>query len=97
MKRNKRLRLDSNLSELRKSKLLFGLEVWQFSDIHYRIIGERTVDYWPTRGTAWLVGSHERGRKMSPTEICDLARGITEIPTDLVKSELDRKFRVIIE
>lgn len=75
MKRNKRLRLDSNLSELRKLKALLNLEVWQFSDIHFRVIGKNRVDYWPTKGTIWLVGSEEKGHKATVCELCDLAAG----------------------
>lgn len=75
MNRKKRLKFESNLSELRKLKDLLGLEVWQFSDIHLRIVGKELIDYWPTTGKAWVVGSHEGGRKMSVAQACDLALG----------------------
>lgn len=72
MKRKKRQLWDSNLSELRRLKLLHGFQVLQFSNIHLRIIGCQTVDYWPSNNTVWIVGSEQKGWKMSVYEVVDL-------------------------
>lgn len=101
MKRKQRLKRDklriSNLEELRRLKLLHGLEVWKFSEIHFRIIGKNVVDYWPSRGTAWLVGSIERGMNLGVSEVCELAMGIIPSPADLLNAQMDAEFRNILK
>lgn len=41
--------------------------------MHIRIFGQRVVDYWPATGKAWIVGSNERGQKLTPAQALDLA------------------------
>lgn len=93
MKRKRREFRETNLRELRKLKNRLDLEVWQFSDIHFRVVGQNSVDYWPSRGTAWLLGSTEKGRKMTVLEICELACGIIPSPADLLNAQMDAEFR----
>jgi hypothetical protein len=56
----------------------FRLEVWEFSKIHYRVVGELSVDYWPTTGRAWLVGSFDGAKPMTVAEVCGLAWGLKQ-------------------
>ena len=72
MKRKKRLKYESNLAELRKLKDMHGLEVLEFNKIHLRIVGKKLVDYWPSTGKAWVVGSTEQGRAMTVQQVCEL-------------------------
>lgn len=94
MKKGKRKFYDSNLTELRRLTDLYGLEVWKFSDIHFRIVGKEVVDYWPSKGTAWLYRSHIKGCKVSVQELCDLALGVSR--GDLLNAGLDAEFRGIM-
>ena len=64
-----------NLAELRKLHLSLGLDVLEFSHLHYRIVGEISVDYWPSTGRAWVVGSAGNGEIVSVAEACALAVG----------------------
>lgn len=67
--------------ELRVLKEELCLEVWQFSVSHLRIVGKRTVDYWPATGRAWVVNSMDESKIMSPREACNLALiGWDELP-----------------
>lgn len=78
MKKSKRMRFEANLAELRKLHKEFRLEVWEFSKIHYRVVGELSVDYWPTTGRAWLVGSFDGAKPMTVAEVCGLAWGLKQ-------------------
>ena len=66
-------RYEQNCSELRVLASSLGLEVWEFESWHLRIVGKQLVDFWPSTGKAWIVGSPERARPMSVNEVCSLA------------------------
>ncbi len=78
MKKSKRMRFEANLAELRKLHKEFRLEVLEFSKIHYRVVGEQSVDYWLTTGRAWLVGSFDGAKPMTVAEVCGLAWGLKQ-------------------
>lgn len=50
-----------------------GLEVWQLARWHVRIVGKQLVDFWPSTGRGWIVGSPLGAREMTVQEVCDLA------------------------
>lgn len=62
-----------NLAELKILKDQLCLEVVQFNGSHLRIIGKQAVDYWPGTGRAWPLGSSEKGRVVTPAEVCGMA------------------------
>lgn len=65
-----------NTATLRELVKLFDLEVWEFSISHLRIVGRQSVDYWPTTGRAWIMGSEGCAVKATPAEACGLAMSI---------------------
>jgi hypothetical protein len=73
MKRKKEIFFKLNLSELRKYSEILGVEVWEFSPIHLRIVGKNLVDFWPTTGKAWMLGSYSPARIMTALQVCELA------------------------
>jgi hypothetical protein len=82
MRQERKTRYEQNVSELRRLYGPLGLEIWEFSGVHLRIVGKNLVDFWPTTGKAWMVGSRRKGRVMTASEVCDLALGDTEILPD---------------
>lgn len=78
-RKEKREVRDRNLAELRRLHQRLGFDVLQFTHLHYRICGQHLVDYWPSTGRAWLVGSLGNGEVMSVAEACALALGGLEI------------------
>ena len=63
----------TRLAELKVLGVANGVEVRQFSAIHCRIFGPRTVDYWPTTGRAWVIGVGSSMRAIEPVEAMRLA------------------------
>jgi hypothetical protein len=60
----------------------YPVEVLEFSPIHYRVIGTCCiVDYWPSTGRAWIVGSSSTAAVMEPKEVFELV-AIGIIPED---------------
>ena len=80
---------ERNCCELRKLSVDLGLEVWEFQRTHLRIVGKQLVDFWPSTGKAWVVGSHGRGKLMSVAEVCDLALDDSEILPEGAKEHMD--------
>lgn len=62
------------LSELRSIAKPLGIEVRVLNEwpMHIRVFGENAVDYWPTTGKAWLMGSASSAH-YSPSEVIGLA------------------------
>lgn len=100
-RKQKKHRLKANREELAVLASSLGLEVWEFTNLHLRIVGKRMVDFWPSTGTTWVVGSEERGMRLSVREACDLAHGVTERPPfshgDLLNASLDSEFRGVLQ
>ena len=55
---NRKKLKDSNIREL----IIAGIEVTELSQWHFRLEGETTVDYWPSRNKYWETGTHNRAR-----------------------------------
>lgn len=54
----------------------YGVKVTQFSEIHFRIEGLFSVDYWPSTGRVWITGSKEAFEQiLEPWEAMKLAQG----------------------
>lgn len=51
-----------------------GVEVRKFSPLHCRIFGAVVVDYWPSTSRAWVLGSRDKAREMSPVEAYELSK-----------------------
>jgi hypothetical protein len=89
--------------ELRAIKAKFPeLEVWEFSPIHLRLKGSRSVDYWPGTGRAWITNSFEGSmHNISPLEVVALAfeRSFDEIQNAVHggNAALDREFRLTMQ
>jgi hypothetical protein len=72
MARGKRERGKRRLAELMKLSAIHGFDVHAFSPIHVRVHGDIDVDYWPTTGKAWVVGS-SKSLRGEPTDVIELA------------------------
>lgn len=46
----------------------FLIQVLEFSPIHFRICGLIEVDYWPSTGRVWIVGTHKSLIPIEPRE-----------------------------
>jgi hypothetical protein len=68
-------RYEQNCSELRVLTSSLGLEVWELERWHLRIVGKQLVDFWPSTGKAWVVGSVMKAEPMTVSQVCDLAIG----------------------
>lgn len=66
-------RYEWNVSILRKLHKSLGLEVYEHCHTHLRIVGKKVIDYWPSTGRAWEVGSMDRTKIMSVEAVCDWA------------------------
>lgn len=78
MKGKRKIRKDlyeRNVSELRKLHEVYGLEVYEHSRLHLRIVGKLVIDFWPSTGRAWEVGSATRSRIMTVDAVCEWAAG----------------------
>lgn len=78
MKGKRKIRKDTyerNISLLRKLYESLGLEVYEHSHVHFRIVGKNVIDYWPSTNRAWQVGTHERAKIMTVEAVCDWAAG----------------------
>jgi len=56
-RQNRKLRLEDRIGVLKALLLPEGFEVRRLQMWHYRIFGKQTVDYWPSRNKAWVVGT----------------------------------------
>ena len=70
-------------AELRRLKTETpGLEVFEFSPSHLRLIGKILVDYWPSTGRAWITDSAEPTfEQIEPCDVVTLAMEGTWAPT----------------
>lgn len=82
-------KMDRNLAELRKLHRSLGLDVLEFSHLHFRICGKTLVDYWPSTGRAWIVGSQGNGAIVSVAEACALAYGEPEMLPEAAQMHMD--------
>lgn len=78
MKGKRKIRKDTyerNVLVLRRLHESLGLEIWEHSHLHLRIVGKNVIDYWPSTSRAWEVGSRERAKIMTVEAVCDWALG----------------------
>lgn len=70
----KRARGEENIARLQAMDRT-GVDVEQFSPTHIRVFGhEITVDYWPSTGKAWVIGSRDKSSFATPEKVLQLAR-----------------------
>lgn len=82
-RKKKRLKLKTNREELKVLASSMGLEVWEFSNVHLRIVGRQIVDYWPSTDRAWIIGETGRALSLTPRGACVLAlRHPDDLPAD---------------
>ena len=93
-----RLQRTEELRRMRVENPRFN--VLEFSPSHLRIIVERAVDYWPSTGRAWVVGSHERSRQaVDPAGVVALAMQPSlrqRREADEKHQALDAEFRAVM-
>lgn len=74
MSKSKRKQGRKRLDELNRLAMEVGYEVREFSEIHVRVFGATTVDYWPTTSRAWVVGGSKRAERVTPLNVIEMAR-----------------------
>jgi len=50
-----------------------GVEFIEFSHIHVRLVGGITIDLWPTKNKAWIMGTDKSWIYANSQEIMDVA------------------------
>jgi hypothetical protein len=58
---------------MRKIHKDYPVQVFEFSPIHFRIIGKISIDYWPSTGRAWITGSNDYAVKLEPESVFGFA------------------------
>lgn len=62
------------IEELKRLCKAEGFQLFEFSPIHFRVVGRTRVDYWPSTSKAWITDSAQKGEKRTPVEVVQLAR-----------------------
>jgi hypothetical protein len=95
MATSKQRRRDESTKILRELVKGKDVEVWQYSSVHLRLIGNSSVDYWPSTRRIWVTGSQKSGFKGTPQEALEIALFDMDGANEL-HAALDSEYRAVL-